>query len=87
MMQVEKYVLQLIREIMHLISTLKSWVRKLVQSFKLKEWKKLLSTRQNTLLKGKMHLISRKSNIAAKNILSKRATKGTFTVLSLPDGI
>ena len=30
--------------------------------------KKIIVDRQNTLLKGKMYLISRKSNIAAKNI-------------------
>ena len=77
--RVGKYNLKLIRETMHLISTLKGRLRKLVESFKLKK-------RPVKIIADSRNHFAKRSNRAKKKKKIK-ARKGARTVFTIPGGI
>ena len=83
-MRAGKYNLKLIRETMHLISTLKGRLRKLVESFKLK--KRLVK-----IIADSRNHFAKRSNGAKKKQKNKKnkvkARKGARTVFTIPGGI
>ena len=78
--RVGKYNLKLIRETMHLISTLKGRLRKLVESFKLK--KRLVK-----IIADSRNHFAKRSNRAKKKKNKIKARKGARTVFTIPGGI